>query len=377
MNDLVELGSTALVNIGTATLRAARIAISASEELRAVFDRAATEGWGAEMLCSALQESLPEYLIDQDGIPEVAKYLAREFVLRDKTQTLLVSAETGIAVGQVSPSDFYQPPPVEREFSSNLATPALRIRPEIESAIVQGNFNRARETQIMATLTKKVRSTELQLQAGDARLLVATLKGRKTLTELLRQELPELLQNGPGMLGQFLGMCRIGRPEEMDNGSENGHLLRITAHSVVPTLDMLSLNFQHDHYTALKERVRSQWVRGLARQVASLAYFQGPVSHIKLADILPDGLLICDPNTAMALPGRQCLPVDDSLIAVMFDGPKLGIEPDSYVCESIERHGKWEVAAGFDVLLHLDPASVRAFKLLDTPLSGLSVEVVT
>lgn len=380
MNDLAELRPTSLVNVSTATLRAARIAVSASEELKAVFDRAATEEWDVTMLRSALQESLPEYLIEQDGISEVADYLAREFFARDKSQTLLVSAETGLAVGQISPSDLYQPPPVEREFSDKLATPAMRLRPEVESALVQGAFNREQDAKTLSALSERVKSTELQRQEGDSRLLVATRKGRKSLMERLRQELPELLQSGPGMVGQFLGMCMIGRPEDIakDAGDVEGHVLRITAHSVVPTLDTRALSFQHDHYTALKERVRAQWARGLARQVASLAYFQGPVVDIRVSDnALPDGLLICDPDTAMAHPNRPCLPVENSMAAVLFDGPYLGINPESYVCESIERHGRWEVAAGFDVSLHLDSGGVRAFRFLDVPVSGVTVEVVT
>jgi hypothetical protein len=332
------------------------------------------------MLSQQLLETLPEFLLEQEGLPTVARFLAEEFSQRDKTKTMIVSAETGFAVAEVPQDAFYQPPPVAREGTDQLVTPAPRLRPEIESAIVQANFNRGHESSVTKALQERGPVTELMKQEGDPRTLVATYKGRKQLADRLRSELPQLLlEQIPGRLGEFLKLCQIdtdgsGCPAVQDTP---GHELRIIAHASVPITDQLSLNLQHDPYTALKERVRAQWVRNIARQVASFSYCQQSVQEVTLEDEFPDALLICDPDTSMALPHLLTLPVEESPAVMLFDGPYLRIHQESYVCESLERRGRWEVAAGFDLTLYLDLGVSKAFRFRDVPVSGLTVEVVS
>lgn len=374
MNELTEYQASALAKISTETLRAARITVSYSPEIQSLFDQAATDGWSTEMLTRALTESLPDYMLDQEGIPEVAHYLAQEFALRDKTQTMLVSAETGQVVGQVPPDSIYQPDPVEREFTNRLAVPLARIKPEVEAALIQAHVTKGQESRVLQVLQGRARSTELQIQDGDPRLLVATRNGRAKLTDRLRQELPDLLLEGAGAIGEFTRHFDIRLPADIP---EEAHQLRITAHASVSLVDMLTINLRHDLYTALRERIRAQWARNIARQVAILTW-QMPEQELSLKDAPDQGLLICDPDVAAALPGRVCLAVvGASSVLLTSPGLYLGIEPDGYVCEAIERNSQWEIAAGFDLTLHVDLATVRAIRFTDVPASGVSVEVVS
>lgn len=373
MSALTNHRQSSLVKINTETLRAARITVSCSPEVQGLFDQAVTEEWDTQTLADVLTEALPEYMLDHTGIAEAAQYLAEEFTLRDKNQTLLVSAETGLAVGQVPPDTLYQPDAVEREFTDKLAVPLKRLKPEVEAAIIQAQFNRGHEEKIVQALSKRAISTELQAQTGDPRLQVATYQGRKKLAARMRLELPELLTGGSGMVRDFLNCCVIGLPEEAPGLA---HQLRITAHAAVPLTDMLSLNLQHDPYTALKERVRNQWARNIARQVALFAYCQLTELVKSIRDELPEGLLICDPDTAIAIPSRPSLAVEGVPAVIISKGPFLGIAPDAYVLESIERQGRWEIAAGFDVALNLDLEAIQALHFTDVPISGLTVEVV-
>jgi hypothetical protein len=289
---------------------------------------------------------------------------------------MLVSAETGQVVGQIPPDAIYQPETmVEREFTDRLAVPGVRIKPAVEAAIIQAQVAKGQETRVLQILRERAKSTELQAQDGDPRLLVATRSGRVKLADRLRQELPDLLLDGPGSIGEFTRHFDIRLPGDVP---AEAHQLRITAHASIPLADMLSINLQHDPYTALRERVRAQWARSIARQVALLTWCQLSERELSLQDAPPAGLLICDPDTAIALPGRNCLAVDNVPSVLLTDhGLYLGIEPEGYVCEAIERHGHWEVAAGFDLTLHVNLATVQALRFTDVPVSGLSVEVVS
>ena len=382
MNELAEYQASALAKISTENLRAARITVSCSPEVQSLFDQAATENWSTEQLTRALNETLPDYMLDHEAVPEVAHYLAQEFALRDKTHTLLVSAETGQVVGQIPPDAIYQPGPVEREnldqqgeqlAGSKFAIPLARIKPEVEAAIIQSQVTRGQEQRVVKVLRERARSTELQTQDGDPRLLVSTRSGRVKLADRLRADLPELLIDGPGVVGEFMRQCDVRPPGDVP---DDFHRVRITAHASMPLADMLSINLQHDPYTALKERVRSQWARNLARQVALLAYCQLPQESLTVAEA-PEGFLICEPDVTMALQekGRSSLAVETTPSCVLLT-PCLYLGVDTYVCEGIERSGRWEVAAGFDVELHVNLKAVKSLKFTDVPVSGLSVEVV-
>jgi hypothetical protein len=351
-------------------LRAARSAIASVTELQDIFQLATREGWGVGQLHTALIEGLSGCLRDGDQhVSAVAYFLAVEHLQRDPDKTLLVSAETGKAIAQLPSEAFYVPPPAAREGTDELVPQEPRLRPEIESAIVQAQFDVEQDKKTLETLSLRARATELVKDEGDRRLLFATKAGRRKLKDQLQEELSLILQDGHGQIAEFIRLCRFepGAGYQVD-----GHSLRIQAHVMMPIVDSLAGNLRHDYYSVLKSSIRAQWVRVLAGQVASFAHASFPV----LGTPVGEGFLICDADTHIHIQPRGSLPVDNAPTVLVTRGPYLKIDPGSYVCEAIERYGHWEVAAGLEVELHLPLEGLTPYIIPGVPMSGLHVEVI-
>ena len=370
------------------TLLAARTVIKSVPEIQALFRTARTHGWSAGELADSLYIELPQYLLDPVELWETCLHLADEFTQMGDS-TLLVSRETGIAIARIQEDDIYLPAPVSRETedgSIRLAQPLPRIRPGLEGLIVQWQFDRARDKQVVQGLSDKLPTSQLLVQGGDGRLLQVTQGGRKKIVDRLRDELPTLLHGEvPGVSGQLLRLCKFGTVGGVPSGfvpcSPSTSLVRV----VRPVLDPVATNLRQDAYTVLQSQIRSGWVRDIARvlsgNVHGINITLGEVQDASVFDTLPDSLWIADPNTAMALRGKLVLPVPGAtptLVHSWLDAPVayICIREDSYSCQSREFLERWEVGASLEYTLHLNPKAFTAYRLKDVPESGLSVEVM-
>lgn len=373
MSNLVRLDPIGPLAIPPkADLLAARRAIYMSRTLQQLFNDAAAEGWDEERLCGALEEGFFRVLGERVGT-ETVRYLAEEFAARDKTQTLLVSAETGLAVAQVSPDALYQPAPVAREGTDNLATPPMRLKPEVESAIVQHHHAQAQEAELTAKLQERARSTELQRLEGDTRLRVATRVGRRRLAAQLLEELPALFHDHRGASGRLLRRCRLNEP--VPETHSLALELTLFGHVSVLVADGLTHNFRYDVFGSVRDRIRSGWVRTLARAIAEQAHLGRPAVEVNAQAELGAGLLVASPDVVKAVSHVEKLSVVENVAAVLagvvyltlLDEPKL----DAY-----ESEAWWNVDASIGVCAHLDPVSLHPLVFTDVFEAEASVEII-
>jgi hypothetical protein len=373
VSNLVKLeGLEALTAPPRADLLLARRAIHASPELQQLFDDAATQGWEVDRLASAIDDGLRRALGTSIGAA-TALFLAEEFEARDKQQTLLVSADTGLAVAQVPPDALYQPDPVAREGTDQLATPLMRLKPEVEAAIVQHHYRRAEDRSLTAKLQQRARSSELQKAEGDARFRIATRSGRTSLAEQLRGELPTLLSDHRGASGRLLRLCRLNEPVP----SSHSLTLEWTLFSQVSMLvaDGLANNLRHDSYGSARGRIRAGWTRSLAKAIATLAHLKCAKVHVRTRELGPEGLLIAEPNAvAMGLHAKSLFTVEAPSVLLNSD-VYLTFRSD-YRLDAYESQARWNLDASIDVCMHLDPEAVSAVIFTDVVESGVSVEVL-
>lgn len=358
-------------------LLAARNAIRNAPELQELFTQAKAEGWGADRLADSLNTRLREHLIDGDNAWDAAQYLADEF-LQVGDSILLISKETGRAVAQLSEEDIYVPDLVSRE-TGNLRRPLPRIRPDLEGLIVEWQFARSKEKQVVQALAARVHQTELLRQEGDHRLLRATRAGREQIVTQLQEELPSLLGSATGVTRDFLNMFDFCTEAPSGAPIVSGGI-RSFAKVIMTIADPLSVNLRHDPYTTLRGQLTSQWARDIARAVADLAHAHGLVTNGSIFDTLPPGFWVADPNTAMALRPLIALAVSGAKTALLQRVSELSlvIEPTSYLCKGREFLDRWEVAAEFHFSICVMGGSqnLLGYNFTDVPTTGLSVEVV-
>ena len=359
-------------------LLAARTAIRVSPVLQAVFIKARAEGWSAERLADTLHTELPAFVLDEANLWDTALYLADEFTqLGDSL--LLVSHETGQAIARITENDIYLPAPLPREGTDTLAQPLPRLRPDLEGLLVEWRFTQGREVRLTDALAKRAKQTPLLRQEGDNRLLRVTKKGRQTIVDRLREDLPTLLQDPSGIMGEVLRFInfQVVRPEHLIGGP----LMTVYAKILTPVVDPLTFNLHHDPYTALKTQITAQWVRGIATGIASCAFAQGPVLDASVFDTFPNGVWIADPNTAIALKGKRVLPVEGApsiLLHYYVPDEKITTHPSlvapvayiyirdsSYQCSSREFLDRWEVGASFEYEVFLDLSKLSVYRLRD------------
>lgn len=240
-------------------LMEARTVIRLEPQVQQVFTQARERGLGAEALADALWVELTPHIEDynEDSLWQTCRYLADEY-LQLGDHILLISTETGQAIARVSDEDVYVPAPVSRETEdgeeTRLATPLPRLKPELEGAIVQYQFQKAQDQRVLASLTARTTSTELLRQEGDPRLLRATATGRKRLTEMLMDELPQLWGQQTGTPGEFLRLCQFKPATE----EEKEPFQSLRARVITSVVDPLTSNLRHDPFTALKRQIKNQ-----------------------------------------------------------------------------------------------------------------------
>jgi hypothetical protein len=349
----------------------ARHAIHASVELQKIFERAETQQWGTERLASELAERLAAHgtVID----PSICRYLADEFAARDKGATLLVSAETGLAVAQVPEDAIYVPALVAREGTDELAVPLPRLKPEIEAAIIQHRNTVAEEPLVIAKLQDRARSTELLRAEGDRRLQISTRSGRKKLSDRLQDELPEILADHRGAVGRLFERCRVN--ETPPKECEIRIPLTLRGHSSILVVDSLAMNFRYDVSRAAREKIRFGWAVRLARELSTIAHRTKNPRLVTSGEALPSGLLIGTPDLAAA-GYPEVLPLIDQHAVVVAGLVYLEVQDECFDFEAYETEARWCVDASVTLNLCLSARSLHPLVFKDLSESGLVVEVV-
>jgi hypothetical protein len=364
------------------TLMAARTAIRVSPELQAIFDTAHFEGWGAADLAERLLSKLPDFLVDPVDLRETCQYLADEFTQLGN-HTLLISTETGKAIARIAEEDLYFPAPVSRE-NGIQARPLPRLRPDLEAALVQWTFDRARDRQTVQALAVRTPSSALLAQEGDPRLLLVTRDGRKYIVDRLREALPTLLQSVSGVGGELLKLCKFCTPEEVPEALDPSAPVVGRARVLMPVADPKTFNLRHDPLTSMRAKVGMQWARDIARTITGLTCNLSPYQAAEVDDLLPTRLWIAnsDVTVALASAGKRVFPVDAASPTLVHQWQRspiayICIRPEAYECRSREFLDRWEVVAAFEFTIAIEPQAFTAYHFRNIAQSGLSVEVVS
>jgi hypothetical protein len=360
-------------------LRLARVVVQQTPEISDLFKQARTEGrpadWLKERLIPELKKSFPH-----DDVQEEAGYLADEYT-QIGDSILLVSAETGRALARITDDDLYQPAPVPRE-SGNMVLPAKRLKPEVESFIVQWAFDQGREREVLERLLERVPQTALLRDDGDSRLLFTSRAGRRMLTSQVQSALPTLLASSTGMAKAFQDFFPLGKPS--GGGLDRIRGLKGFGISKYPIQDPTARNLRFDVRRAILGATATGWVRDLARQLASAAIQGG---RTKPATPFPEviegrtsGFWIATPNVAKLLQGRaRVLPVSVELeIGIYLSEPAgyLDVDEGGFWCRTQEIHDKWAIETEIGADLWVDWSKVYAVEVAEAPVTGTSVEVI-
>ncbi len=363
-------------------LLAARILVQKTAEIRDVFARSKEEHWPADRLALEIEEPLQSRLAtgDPQEVVQVARYLADEYQQMGDTM-LLISRETGMAIGRVTDDDIWQPDPVPRE-GGGMARPLPKLRPDLEAFIIHWQFERGQERRQLAEIGPNLHPTELLRQEGDPRLAPLTRAGRARLVEQLRGELPRLLSRASGSVGTFLGHFEV---RESDPPTEPPYkaLLRCTAvaRAVTGIQDAKAMNLKFNRLGGLCGRIGNDWGREIARTLAVAArqHFDPatkPYRNLSEEDQRGVTLWVGDPDTldvlvreVLLLFARHgSLAVEHAPITSLLG--KVGVlvvNPESFDCQGREIFGRWEVAAKFEYTLWVDWSKVRSFDLSEVP----------
>lgn len=375
MSDLIRIQEIAALEPPKqrADLVRVRLAIHAHASLQRLFDGAAVQRWSTERLATELECELLR--LDVNVAPAVCHYVAQEFLVRDKSATLLVSAQTGLAVAQVPSEAIYVPEPVAREGTDTLATPLPRLRPEIEAAIIERQNAVAEERLLLEKLADRTHSTELQRSDGDARLHIATRSGRRKLARQLRDELPRLFADHSGTVGRLFARCRVNDEVPRTYGTHVS--LELRGHVSLLVADSLAMNFRHDPYGAARERIRAAWARHLAQAVTGIAHKAGSAREVTTKDALPPGLLIGPPDLAVLDRALEVLPVDNALSTVVAGELYMDVRDDGYVLEAYEAAARWCIDTTVTVDLYLDARRLHPLVFTDLVESAIVAEVIS
>ena len=362
-------------------LLAARQVAQRKPELQEVFRLSKEEGWPAETLALHLEEPLQGLLETDDPqeVVQVARYLADEYQQMGDTM-LLISRETGKAIGRISEEDIWQPDPVPRD--GTMAVPMPRLRPELEAFLIKWHFDKGYEEKLVQDIVPRLHQTDLLKEEGDPRLLPVTRAGRATLVDQVRANLPRILiratRSSSGSVGQFLRHFDVVTEDPI--GSPYEPLLRCTAIARTRTgiQDALAMNLKFDRLEHLYGAVGNSWVREIARTLAISAkkYLAPPPrEYTTLTDEDAEGVFVWVGAPDFLHPLREAfrrpltvLPVDHApLTALRGKVGAIVINEQAYECKGRELSDRWEVGAKLEYTLWVDWSEIRSFDLTDAP----------
>jgi len=254
-------------------LRLARHVVQRNPDVSQLFVAAKQQSQPTSWLQEQLQIELNKIFIGEEAnVREVSRYLSDEY-FQIGDGILLISSDTGRAIAKLTDEDFYQPSPVPREGSSKMATPGLRIRPELEGFIVQWTFDRSKEKENVEALRMRNSAPTVLLQEeGDNRLHFTTLAGRRALVNQVRESLPNLsLTTKAFPFFDFL--FTWGVPS--DTSKFEAVPIQVYSSFRVSLHDPLTRNIQHSIEKMLLSTIPVGWVRQLLTEILRAALKSG------------------------------------------------------------------------------------------------------
>lgn len=361
-------------------LLSARGVVQRSEDVRGVFLRAKTEGWGAERLADALAERLgPELTGDAGAVREAALYLADEF-LQLGDRLLLVSRETGRALASITDDDLWQPPAVPRE-GGGLAKPLPRLRPELEAFLYQHIHEHDREAQLLASLAVRTHQTAFLAEEGDRRLNVATRAGRRAIEAEIQARGSNLFDSLQSTGQSFLQLFAHPPTPGMTPALAGIAMARTRTHIT----DAQAINYRFDHAGSQYASLTGALIRELAFALAIEAHRQKPpaeVSYERMAvgDLGGAAFWLVDPQLSaafMRFPGISVMYIP-GVPPTGFLSPagSFAMEAGSLKIEGREVFDRWDVMGRFSYTVHLDWGAVRTLLVTDAPQPAAVAEVV-
>jgi hypothetical protein len=364
-------------------LLAARQEIQRNPALQQLFRRARDEKQDSSRFASDLAEVLFDHVEGNNAeIQAAAAYLADEY-LQLGDGMLIISSTTGRAIYKVTEEDIWQPPDVPRE-SGGMSTPLRRLRPALEGFLVQWVFDEARETNVLRDTYRRLAAKGTHVE-DDPRFLPITKRGRKTIVEDIREQLPSLIPNRVrGNMGAFLA-----RFELRDTDPEESKLTPLVRSIGVASgrsniADPTTINLNFHQTTAITARIAAQWVAEIARTLSVVAQgrnskkisYLDPVFAIPLEGYSEDSFWLASPHQKDVIrsqfgPLQQrafIMPVEGGNLTEI-EGPAgvIVIHPDSFTIEAREVHDRWDVVATFEYTLWVDWRHVKGMMLTDLP----------
>jgi hypothetical protein len=362
-------------------LLTARRIVREVAEVGEVFTAAKAEGLSAADLAARLEPVMgPHLRAEGQDLTQLCTYLADEFA-QIGDSVLLIDPSTGRAIARVSDQDFYQPAKVLRE-DGTLATPAKRLRPELEGFIIQWTFDRSREVETRDRALARLPQTPLLIEKGDRRVLFTTREGRAALARDVAEELPRLLTFWCGGAPRgFLSHVAFEAPE--GEGWTELSPTTVSGTSGLSLIDPRTKNLRQDPMTTILATTAAGWVRDLATTLVLHARERETPGPVPLAevDLWAGDFWVASPNAALALqrsvPGLDLLTIGvspDMVLGLRGEAVRVVIDEGAYGTEHREVFDRWEVRSVCSMRVWVKWDAV-AFAPVSVAPSGQSVEV--
>lgn len=349
-------------------LVAARFEVQRNLTIRATFEE--YKGRSPDQAQRLADEVVPlmgeEIEGSESEIREVCRYLADEY-LQIGDSILIIDPETGTAIARITEEDFWEPPEVPREYGE-MVKPPSRLRPDLQGFLVRWSFEKDREKKLVEELTQRLTQTPADIELGDRRLLATTRKGRKSISDKLGADLPNLIPSAVGGgLRKFIDLLRIGKPPEGSTLTEYAGLTAY-ARTSLGIQDGKARNLQFDVPVFHKSTVAIQWAREVARTVSTIAHKDGLKTNVAFPPTPSTNLWIASPDASLALTreGSISVPVEGALPMSLRGTIGYLVLGRTEVAHR-EVHDRWDIAATLEYTLFLDVGALSPVVLTDLP----------
>lgn len=334
--------------------------------------------WLRDMLATQVATlSLGEFSFEE--VVQGCLYLADEYNQLGEGY-FIVSTETGRTISVVTEDDLYDPG-LQARHSGSMAPALKRLKPARETMLVTYHHEKAREENVLATLTERAHQTALLKEEGDPRLRLATRGGRKAIAQDLSEDKPwELLQRSGGTSGMFLRHFPLA---EKPPSLEGTTLIEGTAvfRSTLKVQDALTLNLSYNRLGTLRSAAPQGWVRDIARQLSETVYKERRPLPVDAEDVIVAELSDVDLWVADADTYKHFLSILPTIKAVPVEGVSpLGLKDimgclcvaETFQVESHELFQRWEIVASLEYKLYVfDLKSLFLLPVVGVPREGL------
>jgi len=315
-----------------------------------------------------LLNRLSSYLGKHEGdLPSVAEYLADEHEqLGDGI--LVISPQTGRAIAKLKDEDFYQPAPVPREMGT-MITPPVRVRPEIESYIIQKHADGAREREQYAQMLARIPCVSYLPDAVARRkALFVTKAGRSEVAKLIHDRLPKLIEGVQGSAREFFKFFPMGVCQNPCESME----VNVSALVQLGVQDVTTQNMNHDVFTAASAAIPAVWARTLAKVILAKS---AQWASMEVREVVGDGLYLASANTSPYVHGAMIVVDEPDGVVVCLTNLSGSLEIHDYASDWREVHDKWVFEASFTGVLHLEWDKIQVLKVEGIEISGVVMEM--